>query len=181
MRGDDVRSVQQALLAAGFDPGPIDSIYGPRTANQVARFQASRGLPSTGVVCGQTYVKLGVNCAAIPPCPLHPEDCRALVTTNPFLRGSDVRNVQEALAARGFNPGPIDGIYPELPMRGSDVAAVQIRLANRGFDVGQVDGIFGPHTENQVIPFQRAVGLDVTGVVTADVYRALAIRCTKIG
>ncbi|TVQ20816.1 MAG: peptidoglycan-binding protein, partial [Spirochaetaceae bacterium] len=52
MYGDDVRSVQRALVRAGFPVGPhgIDGWYGPDTRAAVIRFQRSRSMPVTGVV-----------------------------------------------------------------------------------------------------------------------------------
>jgi hypothetical protein len=52
MNGDDVRSVQRALVRAGFAVGPngIDGWYGPDTRAAVIRFQRSRSMPVTGVV-----------------------------------------------------------------------------------------------------------------------------------
>jgi len=114
LSGDDVRAVQQALIARGFNPGAVDGIYGPRTAAAVQAFQSASGLSPTGVVCGQTYVLLGVNCQTVPPCPPVPGVCRVLVTSNPFLSGPDVLAVQQALKAAGFDPGPLDGIYGPL-------------------------------------------------------------------
>ena len=42
-RGDDVRSIQTLLANAGYDPGPADGVYGPKTQAAVARFQTSYG------------------------------------------------------------------------------------------------------------------------------------------
>jgi hypothetical protein len=56
-----VRAIQQALVAAGVDPGPVDGAYGPNTAVAVAAFQSMNGLVSDGEVGPQTAAKLGVN------------------------------------------------------------------------------------------------------------------------
>ena len=50
--------IQRALLAKGFNPGPIDGVYGVRTASAMARFQRSQG-ESRGVTA-TTLKKLGV-------------------------------------------------------------------------------------------------------------------------
>ncbi len=47
--GDDVRTLQQQLHAAGFDPGAIDGIFGPATERAVRAFQQSRGLDADGI------------------------------------------------------------------------------------------------------------------------------------
>ena len=41
---------QELLKAAGFDPGYIDSVLGPRTRSALRRYQASQGLPTTGLL-----------------------------------------------------------------------------------------------------------------------------------
>src|SRR6185503_5125247 len=44
-----VRALQRQLRRLGFRPGPIDGLYGPRTAAAVARYQRDQGAPSDGV------------------------------------------------------------------------------------------------------------------------------------
>lgn len=53
--GDGVRLLQRALAAAGFDPGGIDGVFGPRTERAVKAFQAMRGLAIDGVVGAATW------------------------------------------------------------------------------------------------------------------------------
>lgn len=48
MGKEDVRRAQQLLAEQGYQPGPIDGIYGPRTKAAVERFEQARGLPVTG-------------------------------------------------------------------------------------------------------------------------------------
>jgi hypothetical protein len=43
-----IGQAQERLKAAGFDPGHIDGVVGPRTREAVRRYQASQGLPITG-------------------------------------------------------------------------------------------------------------------------------------
>lgn len=56
-----IRQIQQKLFDAGFDPGPIDGIYGPKTAAGVGAFQRVKGLVMDGEVGPQTSEALGVN------------------------------------------------------------------------------------------------------------------------
>lgn len=51
-------AVQKALKDAGFDPGPIDGIWGPRTRAAVVAFQRARGLIADGIVGPQTRAAL---------------------------------------------------------------------------------------------------------------------------
>jgi Putative peptidoglycan binding domain len=43
-----IGQAQEQLKAAGFNPGPIDGVLGPRTRDALRRYQASQGLPATG-------------------------------------------------------------------------------------------------------------------------------------
>jgi len=54
-----VKSYQQALKSAGFDPGPIDGIRGPKTIAAVRAFQAAKGLAVDGVVGPKTTAAFG--------------------------------------------------------------------------------------------------------------------------
>jgi hypothetical protein len=53
-----VRRVQRLLRRLGESPGPIDGLYGPRTAGAVQRFQSSHALAADGVVGPQTRGRL---------------------------------------------------------------------------------------------------------------------------
>lgn len=66
-RGPSVTDLQTRLKRAGFDPGPIDGIFGSRTRAAVISFQRSRGLAQDGIVGIQTWTALGVNCGSTPP------------------------------------------------------------------------------------------------------------------
>jgi hypothetical protein len=48
MRGDAVKSLQEALASRGFDVGKIDGVFGPRTQNAVAAAEKSMGFAQTG-------------------------------------------------------------------------------------------------------------------------------------
>jgi len=52
------KEIQQALLDAGFDPGPIDGIMGPRTRAAISAFQTANGLTVDGVVGTDTALAL---------------------------------------------------------------------------------------------------------------------------
>ncbi|NES23057.1 MAG: peptidoglycan-binding protein [Symploca sp. SIO3E6] len=60
LQREDVRQLQIELLRNGFDPGPIDGIYGPLTRRAVIDFQISKGLPVTGVADQRTLQALGI-------------------------------------------------------------------------------------------------------------------------
>jgi len=59
-KGERVRSVQDALKSKGYDPGPIDGVFGPRTQAALKDFQKAEQLPVSGRQDPQTLAKLGV-------------------------------------------------------------------------------------------------------------------------
>jgi lysozyme len=57
-RGQHVRRVQQAVATAGFDPGPVDGVFGPRTRAALRAFQQAKGLQADGIVGPRTWAAL---------------------------------------------------------------------------------------------------------------------------
>jgi peptidoglycan hydrolase-like protein with peptidoglycan-binding domain len=54
-----VRQVQRRLRALGYDPGPIDGLFGPLTEAAVVRLQTDRALAVDGIVGSRTHAALG--------------------------------------------------------------------------------------------------------------------------
>jgi len=54
-----VRSVQDALRKAGYDPGPTDNIMGTLTKSALVKYQKDKGLP-VGQLDYQTLKSLGI-------------------------------------------------------------------------------------------------------------------------
>ncbi len=59
LRREDVKGLQQALAAAGYDPGTPDGIVGPATRRAVSAWQRDRGLVADGHVDQQLITALG--------------------------------------------------------------------------------------------------------------------------
>jgi peptidoglycan hydrolase-like protein with peptidoglycan-binding domain len=59
-RGQDVFELQLKLRQAGFDPGPVDGIYGFQTQNAVEQFQEANNLFPDGVASQDTLQALGL-------------------------------------------------------------------------------------------------------------------------
>lgn len=57
-RGPSVELVQLALTRAGFNPGEIDGVFGPKTHLAVIDYQKSRGLEPDGIVGVNTKMRL---------------------------------------------------------------------------------------------------------------------------
>ena len=58
---DRVATAQRLLAERGFAPGPVDGVYGPRTAEAARRFQEETGLPMTGAITDEILARLNVD------------------------------------------------------------------------------------------------------------------------
>ena len=67
LRRDDRRLIQSGLAALGFDPGPVDGVFGGGTRGAIGKWQAAEGRPDTGyldMAAARALAKAG---AAAPP------------------------------------------------------------------------------------------------------------------
>lgn len=55
-----VEQAQKALQDRGFDPGPVDGVFGSRTRSAIESFQRSKGMEETGRLDQNTLLQLGV-------------------------------------------------------------------------------------------------------------------------
>ena len=123
-QGEEVRRLQQALLAAGFDPGGVDGVFGPGTEAALRRFQAARGLDVDGIAGPRTLESLQ---AGASPAILREGSS-----------GNEVLRLQQALVAAGYDPGGVDGLFGP-----GTAAAVR---SFQGDHALTVDGAVGPQT-----------------------------------
>ncbi|NJO71325.1 MAG: peptidoglycan-binding protein [Oscillatoriales cyanobacterium RM1_1_9] len=50
--------MQTRLEVQGYEPGPVDGIFGPRTEAAVVAYQEARGMDPDGVVDERTWIAL---------------------------------------------------------------------------------------------------------------------------
>ena len=102
---NSVRALQSTLRELGWQPGPVDGLFGPRTEAAVTRFQTAAGLVVDGAVGPQTVRAMSA------------------LAGHRLARGAGyaadegsqrVRRLQRALKRRGLRPGPIDGRFGPL-------------------------------------------------------------------
>src|SRR3954464_1838854 len=55
-----IKQVQQKLHDAGFDAGPINGDFGPKTQAALAQYQLANLLPASGMLDGATLLQLDV-------------------------------------------------------------------------------------------------------------------------
>lgn len=162
-RGQTVSDVQQRLRELGYFNGQITGVFGSATQEAVSRFQVANNLAPDGIVGSQTRAALfgtttsqyySDNSLTIPPPPplsgdfsgdfsedFSDERLNQSASTRILRfgdRGTDVRELQQELRQRGFNPGPIDGVYGSQ----TAIAVRQFQRAKGLFS----DGIAGQET-----------------------------------
>jgi peptidoglycan hydrolase-like protein with peptidoglycan-binding domain len=58
MSAADRRQIQAALRRLGYDPGPVDGLFGPLTRAAIRRFQQGIGAEPTGVITADEASRL---------------------------------------------------------------------------------------------------------------------------
>ena len=91
-----ITKIQQALTFLGFYTGPINGLDTPEFQAALAAFQASVGLPPTGVYDEATDAAL-----------------RAALGPFAALIGATTTDIQRLMTDLGYYTGPIDGIWTE--------------------------------------------------------------------
>ncbi len=125
-RGPAITSLQLNLQNAGYNPGPIDGVFGGQTEAAILAFQRDRGLEVDGVVGPATEAALtgGSSSGGGSGGGTDPSDSTI--------------ELQQLLTNRGCYSGPITGIYgprtQEAVMRAQRVYGLV------------VDGVAGPAT-----------------------------------
>jgi N-acetylmuramoyl-L-alanine amidase len=140
--GPEVTDVQRLLRdLALLSGGGVDEVgvFGPATDRAVRALQQRAGLPSDGVVDGETWQALVAASFRLGD--------RMLFRTRPMLRGDDVRDLQDRLSRLGFDVGIIDGVFG--PETHTALVAFQSEVAL------EADGILGPTTLDQLRRLQR--------------------------
>jgi peptidoglycan hydrolase-like protein with peptidoglycan-binding domain/DNA invertase Pin-like site-specific DNA recombinase len=139
-----VRTMQRALWKLGWQPGPVDGLFGPRTEAAVMRIQRAAGLAPDGI--------------------LGPRTARALETAmrKPLRQGMGyqepdgsprVRTLQARLRGLGLDPGPVDGVFGPRTQAG-------VKRLQRAGGVS-ADGIVGSDTRRLLADRSSALGKEL--------------------
>lgn len=145
--GADVKNLQQKLENAGYDAGPIDSDFGPLTANALQQFQLDS--------IEQIETRLENN--DVSPKKERQLNQQIKQLTEELNRGAAGGRTQARLDRFVVAPGTTLSIGSSGP----DVVSLQDRLAKAGFDPGPVDGMYGPKTQAAVEAFQNDIIAEV--------------------
>lgn len=139
--GADIEQLEAALVRFGYDPDglvTVDEDFTSNTTTMVEAWQEAMGATDDGSVDPGDVVWSGG------PITIHE------VT-------SDVGDQ---------SPGPIASIQTDVTgPEGADVLALEEALSRLGFGPGSIDGVFDEATEQAVIEWQTASGMEDDGVV----------------
>ena len=105
--GPAVRVLQGDLRQFGFNPGLVNGRFDAQTERALGAYQASRGLPRSGVLNLATLRRLLADFGVPTTAPL-PIGSTVL---RPGDAGPAVRMLQGDLQQFGFHPGPADGVF----------------------------------------------------------------------
>lgn len=131
--GASVKTLQSMLTQAGFSTRGIDGSFGRNTLAAVKAFQRAHGLAQDGVVGPKTWSKLAQVLT-----PRAPASSSSTATVKLGSKGSAVKQLQQKLAAHGFNAGPADGIFGNGTLK-----ALKAFQSAKGLSA---DGVAGPKT-----------------------------------
>ena len=146
--GEQVKTMQQALTALGFDTKGVDGKFGRGTEEAVRQFQRSKGLVADGLAGHQTLTALygaAGDAGGTPP----PE-----ATPTPTPAPSSPAGATPSISSATLRYGST----------GDAVKTLQAALLKLGYAPGNPDGKFGRGTEAAVKQFQRNNGLKADGL-----------------
>ena len=137
IKSADIRLLQVRLKDTGFDPGPIDGVWGARTRAASLRFEA-----------GCTMAK-----------DLRSTFDQELQTANrPMPVPSEEKNYPAVAKSVGTESDKTAG-NGNRTFESQKIRQEQSRLRDAGFDPGPVDGILGPRTKAAMERYRKSLAL----------------------
>jgi hypothetical protein len=118
-RGEEVRSLQNKLRSAGFNPGRTDGIFGPRTERALRGYQRSMGLQADGIAGRRTNAALNGPDSFEPSRPATPGGVNLTGRTEPSrpTAPSGVSGTKPTAPSRPTAPSGVSGTHATTPSR----------------------------------------------------------------
>lgn len=138
--GQDVQSLQEALIELGFLTGKADGIFGDSTEKAVIAFQKKNSYPDTGLVDANLQA---------------------------FLYSGKPLNAK-GTAVKVNTMSPADGATMKLNSTGEPVGQLQSMLKNLGYYNGEITKKYDTATKQAVVAFQKKNGLKSDGLAGAE-------------
>lgn len=171
-RGNDVKEIQDYLIAQNLLHVAADGVYGSATEEAIKDFQSALGLEADGV-CGAMTYKL-LRAAAYDEIDVTtwrlgdpvPERTSAVKSSSESTINT-VKVVGEVAKVAGV------GDVIKLGVKGDGVVYLQNKLIELGFYTGKADGVCGQSTVNALKKFQSSRGMKADGICGRRTYSAL--------
>ncbi len=172
-RGDDVKEIQEYLIAQNLLHVSADGVYNQATVKAIKTFQSALGLAADGVCGAQTYKLLWaaaydkIDVTTYKPGDYVPEPPKKTSETiNAALNiAKDIGEVAVKYAGVG------DVI--KLGMKGDGVVHLQKKLTKHGFYNGEANGVADAMTIDALKKFQKDRGMAADGICGRKTYAAL--------
>jgi peptidoglycan hydrolase-like protein with peptidoglycan-binding domain len=159
MTGTDVRQLEEALVALGYDPdglASVDDEFTDYTETMVERWQEDLGVDEDGEVTLGDVI---------------------------FIPGpSEVLAVDVAVGDSVGAGQPIVTISTGEPLAGEDVRQLEEALVALGYDLPTLDGVWDDATKSAVLAWQQDTGMEADGVVDLGevVFLPAAVRVNEV-
>ena len=163
MSGDEVKTIQQALITLGYLRGTADGIFGNNTENAVRKFQKKNKLTADGLVGAKTKELLLSKASG----------SSGKTSAADSGTGSTVAAKNQPGTSSGSSLFGGDYSTIRNGSRGIRVRALQNALITLNYLSGSADGSFGKKTEAAVIAFQRSSKLKADGAAGKKTLTAL--------
>jgi peptidoglycan hydrolase-like protein with peptidoglycan-binding domain len=158
-RGDAVRTLQKALIAAGIEvKGGADGVFGGATFVALQKYQTANALTVTGTLTTQTAVKLGLVAAPAVAISVFPvQGICSYENTWHAPRGTDRKHLGVDILAKEGNLlyAVADGTITKLYTVGSD------KLAGNGVRLTMADGTYFFYGHMQKVADGMTIGTKV--------------------
>jgi peptidoglycan hydrolase-like protein with peptidoglycan-binding domain len=128
---EETRKIQNQLRSAGFDPGPVDGIFGSKTQSALRQFQS-------GCILANGFEAL------------LDDRVPAAVTATNNLRPP------EATMSSANSPSDYVEKHSAAVQPREEVRILQLRLRDAGFDPGPFDGVMGRKTRSALAQYEAS-------------------------
>ena len=136
-RNEEIRLLQVRLKDTGFDPGPIDGVWGTKTRSAVLRFEAGCTTVRDLSVAFNNELQAGNRRVPVP---------------------SEEKNYPVVAKATEIEAEKVSLSANQTSDR-ERIREEQLRLRDAGFDPGPIDGILGPRTRAAMERYKKSLAM----------------------
>ncbi len=104
-----IREAQSLLAELGYQPGPVDGLWGQKTGVAYRSFLVDQNLPESDVLTQASLFALRETAGR--PTEIASDDGQTSSQAPQQISGDTIREAQTLLALLGYNPGPADGVW----------------------------------------------------------------------